>query len=88
MFPVNSMQASAPLCMHGQILDNQAHTGRTWFGGDISLWYIGTIVLAKVKPFILDHKLAINDNTYDSKPTPKPAITRPTTITQKPGVKV
>ena len=62
--------------------------GRTCVGGDISLWYIGTIVLAKVKPFILDHKLAINDNTYDSKPTPKPAITRPTTMTQKPGVKV
>lgn len=90
MLPVNSMQASAPRCgQNSQHRLDHCHTIRdilTWFGGDISLWYMGTIVLERVVSRSKEAQTSMF--THESKPTPSPEMTRPITMTQKPEVKV
>jgi hypothetical protein len=70
MFPVNSAHARAPL----------------WFGGDISLWYIGTIVLGASRIKFGMPNLAEAEGTYDSSPTPRPLMIRPRTRIVNEGV--
>lgn len=57
----------------------------TWFGGDISLWYMGTIVLGGIFQFT---GIGAIEVTHESSPTPNPLMSRPRIIDHTPTVNV